>query len=321
VAEPGRPARWEVPAALDGERVDRVLALITGLSRREVNDVVDGGRVRVGRRVVTSRSRKVRAGEALTVDGPLEAAGPILPVADAGVGFDVVYEDEAVIVVDKPAGLVVHPGAGNKAGTLVHGLLALYPELGDLAESGAEERPGIVHRLDKGTSGLMVVARTAGALADLREQLATHEMARVYTTLVLGSVESDEGLIDAPLGRGDRDPTRVTVLAGGRPARTRYEVEARFDEPAPATLLTCRLETGRTHQVRVHLAAIGHPVIGDGRYGRGRSTTVGSWRPLPADRPFLHARALGLRHPVTGAAMRWESPLPADLVAVLGRFA
>jgi 23S rRNA pseudouridine1911/1915/1917 synthase len=276
--------REVVPSALDGERVDRAVALATGLTRAEVANLIDAGAVTIDGRVVTVRSRRVRTGQRLGVDPP-EATAAAAPIADAAVDVPIVYADETLLVVDKPAGLVVHPGAGNRDGTLVHGLLALYPELGDLTERGAEERPGIVHRLDKGTSGLMVVARTAEAMAALREQLATHEMARVYTTLVIGAVESDEGLIDAPLGRGDRDPTRVTVHAGGRPARTHYKVEARFEQPVPATLLTCRLETGRTHQIRVHLAAIGHSVIGDGRYGRGRALPA---RPRPRAPPPGH---------------------------------
>jgi 23S rRNA pseudouridine1911/1915/1917 synthase len=309
-----------VPSALEGERVDRALALVTGLPRAEVAALIEQGAVSVDGRPVTVRSRRVRAGQELAFDLADPVAAVAAPVADAGVEVSVIYADEALLVIDKPAGLVVHPGAGNREGTLVHGLLARYPELGDLAESGAEERPGIVHRLDKGTSGLMVVARTSAARVSLKDQLATHEMSREYSALVLGTVDSDEGLIDAPLGRAERDHTRVAVHAAGRPARTRYQVEERYEEPAQASRLACRLETGRTHQIRVHLAAIGHPVIGDGRYGHTRATTIEGWKPLPADRPFLHARALGLRHPTTGEPMEWQSPLPADLAAVLDRF-
>src|SRR5262249_5298447 len=151
----------------------------------------------------------------------------------------------------------VHPGAGNPTGTLVHGLLARFPELADWA--GTSDRPGIVHRLDKGTSGLLIVARTPDAQAALAAELARRQVGREYVTLVRGPVDADAGLVDAPLGRSERDPTRFRVQAGGRPARTRYEVEARFAGPVPTTLLRCRLETGRTHQIRVHLASIGHP--------------------------------------------------------------
>ncbi len=306
--------QWAVPAALDGERVDRALALITGLTRREVNAILDDGRVSIGRRPVSSHSRKVHAGEKLTVAGDIEPTPAAVPAADPSVAVPVVYADGAVIVVDKPAGLVVHPGNGNWTGTLVHGLLALYPELAALADEEYRDRPGIVHRLDKGTSGLLVVARTPEARDDLIGQLSRRTMTREYVTLVYGTVDSEEGVIDAPLGRSDLDPSRIRVQAGGRTARTRYKVESRFGGPVPTTLIRCRLETGRTHQIRVHLSSIGHPVVGDDRYG-GRSRPGGPR--LPAGRPFLHAAALGFVHPVTGEEMRFTSPLPPDLTAVL----
>ena len=310
----GEARQWAVPAALDGERVDRALALITGLSRREVNAVLDDGRVSIGRRVVTSHSRKVHSGEKLTVEGDLEPQGAAAPTADPSVEVPVVYADEAVIVVDKPAGLVVHPGNGNWTGTLVHGLLARFPDLGALADGEYLDRPGIVHRLDKGTSGLLVVARTAPAREHLIGQLAGRTMTREYVALVYGTLESEGGVVDAPLGRSDTDPSRIRVQSGGRAARTRYEVESRFTEPVPTTLLRCRLETGRTHQIRVHLSSIGHPVVGDDRYG-GRTRPGGPQ--LPPGRPFLHAAALAFVHPVTGEEMRFTSPLPADLAEVL----
>ena len=247
---------WEVPGALDGERLDRALALMSGLSRRDVNALLDAGRVQVGRRVVSSHHRRVRSGERVWVDGSVEAPSPDRPVADPSVGVPVVWSDDDLIVVDKPAGLVVHPGAGNHSGTLVHGLLARF---GELADSGQADRPGIVHRLDKGTSGLLVVARTEAAHLSLVAQLSGRQVEREYRALAVGVIDEDEGLIDAPLGRGDRDPTRMRVQAGGRVARTRYQVVDRFDQPHPASLLRCRLETGRTHQIRVHLATIGHP--------------------------------------------------------------
>jgi 23S rRNA pseudouridine1911/1915/1917 synthase len=296
---------WEIPAALDGERVDRAIAITTGLSRHAVGELIDEGSIAIGGRVVTSRSRRVRRGETLTVVGgvPRPAEPGLRP--DPGVEVPVVWHDDQVIVVDKPAGLVVHPGAGHLEATLVHGLLAQFP---DVARLGGD-RPGIVHRLDKGTSGLMVVARTAGAQAALTEQLASRRMSREYLALVAGNLESDAGLIDAPLGRSDTDPTRIRVQSGGRDARTRYEVESRFNRPLVATLLRCRLETGRTHQIRVHLASIGHPVVGDDRY-RGPSLDR-------LNRPFLHASALAFDHPVTGERMDYLSPLPEDLRSVL----
>jgi 23S rRNA pseudouridine1911/1915/1917 synthase len=308
---------WQVPNALDGERVDRVLALITGLSRREVNRLIEEAQVTVEGQSVSSRSRRVRSGERLGVEGPIEAAAPPVLAADPSVPVPVVWCDDEVIVVDKPAGVVVHPGAGHLNATLVHGLLARFPELaavGDPADAtGSGPRPGIVHRLDRGTSGLMVVARSPAARAALVRQLARRDVGREYVTLVAGSVESDAGLVDAPLGRHDSDPTRMRVQTGGRDARTRYEVQDRFAEPVPTSLLRCRLETGRTHQIRVHLASIGHPVIGDDRYGPGRR----AWSPLPPGRPFLHATELNFDHPGTGQRMRFSSPLPEDLEAVL----
>ena len=308
------PRRWAVPAALDGERVDRALALITGLSRREVNAVLDDGRVSLGRRVVSSHSRKVREGETLTVEGDIEPQAPAGPTADPTVEVPVVYADEAVIVVDKPAGQVVHPGNGNWHGTLVHGLLARFPDLAALATGEQMDRPGIVHRLDKGTSGLLVVARTPAARDHLVGQLARRSVTREYVALVAGRMDSEEGVIDAPLGRSDIDPSRIRVQAGGRTARTRYRVESRFTSPGATTLIRCHLETGRTHQIRVHLSSIGHPVVGDDRYGGRRRPGLPE---MPPGRPFLHAAALGFEHPVTGEEMRFTAPLPADLAGVL----
>ncbi len=306
-----------VGATLDGERVDRAVALLCGLPRAEVSSLVDAGAIRLDGRPVSARGRRVRAGQALSVDLPeASGAGPV-PGADPSVALSVVYEDRDLIVVDKPAGVVVHPGAGNHTGTLVNGLLARYPDLAGLAAgAGADpERPGIVHRLDKGTSGLLVVARSARARDALVAELAAHRVERLYLALVLGAVAADEGTIDAPLQRSNRDPTRITVQAGGREARTHYRVETRFAAPEPLSLLECRLETGRTHQIRVHLAAIGHPVAGDGRYGGPRRATVGEL--LVADRPWLHARSLAFTHPVTGRRLELRSPLPPELQAVL----
>jgi 23S rRNA pseudouridine1911/1915/1917 synthase len=193
-------------------------------------------------------------------------------------------------------------------GTMVQGLLARYPELARLPDEGAGEadRPGIVHRLDAGTSGLLVVARTPEAYHALVAQLAARTVERHYRALVLGIVEANAGEVDAPIGRSDRDPTQMAVATGGREARTRYEVRARYHEPIDTTELACKLETGRTHQIRVHLAAIGHPVVGDTRYGGERPA-------IPVGRPFLHAERLSFVHPRTGEVLTFTSPLPADL--------
>ena len=303
---------FEVPSALDDERLDRALALLTGLSRRVVNELIGSGRVSLPSGRLTSRSRKVREGDRLTLVGPLPVAGPSVPIAEPWVDVPVVWNDEDVIVVDKPAGMVVHPGAGTRTGTLVHGLLARFPDLP--AAGGEPDRPGIVHRLDKGTSGLLVVARTPTAFRSLSAQMAARTIGREYIALVAGNVESDEGLIDAPLGRSDVDPTRIRVQAGGRSARTSYMVIARFSEPVPSTLVSCRLETGRTHQIRVHFSSIGHAVVGDDRYG---SRKLGNWSPLAHGRPFLHATKLQFAHPRTGELLTFRSEVPADLSGVL----
>ncbi|HEV3400797.1 MAG TPA: RluA family pseudouridine synthase, partial [Acidimicrobiales bacterium] len=287
-------ARAEVPDALDGERLDRVVSMLWDLSRREAADVVAAGGVRVDGAPERSRSRRLAAGEVVEAELPeREQRGALVP--DPDVVVPVVDADEHVIVVDKPAGLVVHPGAGHDSGTLVHGLLARWPEI---AGVGDPARPGIVHRLDAGTSGLLVVARSALAYASLVAQLAARTVERRYLALAWGWVEAPAGVVDAPVGRAVRDRTQMAVSAGGREARTRYRVSGRYRDPAAVSLLECWLETGRTHQIRVHLAAIGHPVVGDSRYGGARPS-------LPVARPFLHAFDLGFDDPATGARRRY----------------
>jgi len=295
-----------VPPALAGERIDRVVAMITGRPRAEAAALVEAGSVRIDGQEVSTRSRKLAAGQVIEIEFGPAAVAVSGVTADAAVAFEVVVEDPDFVVVDKPPGLVVHPGAGNAAGTLVNGLLARYPEIGGV---GAPERPGIVHRLDAGTSGLMVVARTAAAYEQLVAQLAAREVRREYLALVLGHVEAGAGIVDAPIGRSRRDRTRMAVAVSGREARTGYEVRARFDRPVPVTELVCRLETGRTHQIRVHLAAIGHPVVGDARYGGDRPA-------LGLSRPYLHAHRLSFEHPTRVGHVEAVSELPADLHAV-----
>ena len=301
--------REVVPESLAGERVDRVVALLTGLSRREVDGLLERGAVLVAGQPATVRSVRLRTGDEIQVDVPDRAAVPPLD-PDPSVVVPVVHEDDHLLVVDKPAGLVVHPGAGQRTGTLVQGLLARYPELRGVG--GDPERPGVVHRLDKGTSGLLLVARSGEAHAALVAALAARAVHRRYRALSWGTVEAARGLIDAPIGRSMRDPTRMAVDERGKEARTRYEVLRRFSEPVEASELACSLETGRTHQIRVHLRSIGHPVVGDARYGGERQS-------LPMDRPFLHAEVLELEHPVSGQPLAFRSELPADLAAVLDR--
>lgn len=306
-------AELPVPSALDGERLDRSLAVLTGRSRASVEALVAAGEVSVDGWEVTNRSRRVHTGEIIAVTLP-EAPHSAAPRPDPSVPVPIVWEDSDLVVVDKPAGVVVHPGAGHPTGTLVEGLLARYP---DIAGAGGEvTRPGIVHRLDKGTSGLLVVARTPEAHTALATQMRRRSARREYLALVQGEVSSESGVVDGPVRRSERDPTAMQVGAGGRPARTRYQVEGRYSDPSEVTLVRCELETGRTHQIRVHMASIGHPVVGDRRYGwRPRS----GWQPLPPGRPFLHAAALELEHPRTGTRRRFTSPLPEDLAGVLAQ--
>jgi 23S rRNA pseudouridine1911/1915/1917 synthase len=300
------PVREEIPAALDGERVDRVVSLLASCSRSEAATLVAAGAVSLDGVVVAAGRERVVAGQSLTVDLRELPTGSA-PAPDAAVPVEVVYEDADVLVVDKPPGLVVHPGAGQAEGTLVNGLLARHPEL---VEVGEAHRPGIVHRLDRDTSGLLVVALTPAAYTGLVAALGERRVERRYAALAWGVPEAPRGVIDAPIGRSPRQPTRQAVVAGGRPARTRYEVQQTFDRPADLSLLGCELETGRTHQIRVHLASIGHPVVGDREYGGVREA-------LAAPRMFLHAEHLAFVHPVTGAPLSFDAPLPPDLAPIL----
>jgi len=296
----------EVPSALAGERLDRIVALLADISRAAAAAVIEVGGVRVDGETVTSGKMRLTIGQIVDVD-PVTIPRPALPAADPSVAFTVVFDDDAVVVVDKPAGLVVHPGAGNPDGTLVNGLLARFPEL---AGVGDPARPGIVHRLDAGSSGLLVVARTAAAAASLVGQFSAHTAGRRYDAIVWGVPDAPHGIVDAPIGRDPADPLRMSVVVDGKPARTEYQVGACYDVPADLAQLSCRLKTGRTHQIRVHLAAIGHPIVGDPVYG-DRRTTFG------LARPFLHAAELSFDHPMTGSRVTFESDLPPDLAEFL----
>ena len=312
----GQEVRVEVPALLGGVRVDRAVSLLTGVSRAAAAALVDGGRVSLGGSAVRARNRLLHEGEVLEVSIGDPPAGPVSP--DPDVPVTIVHADSEVIVVDKQAGLVVHPGAGRHDHTLVGGLLARFPDLAALSASGVCEpgRPGVVHRLDRGTSGLLAVARTERAYRSLVAQLSDRSVERRYLALVRGHPEEERGVVDAPIGRSARTPTRMAVSAQGRSARTRFRVVARYEEPGPSALLMLTLETGRTHQIRVHLAAIGHPVVGDDRYGKRRDDRLEAG--LPDGRLFLHAGRLGFDHPATGDRMTWDSALPADLASLLG---
>jgi 23S rRNA pseudouridine1911/1915/1917 synthase len=321
----------EVPKSLGDVRVDRAVSTLTGISRREAAQLVEAGRVLVDDSVVVDRSRKVRSGERLEVVAAIPGGGaasdPLQYRDTEAVEFTVVHVDDQVIVVDKPAGLVVHHGAGQQGKTLVDGLLERFPDLGALEDASGElgaafegpGRPGIVHRLDKGTSGLLVVARTEEARRSLIEQFRTKRAGRKYLALVAGSLVHDRGVIDAPVGRSSREATKMAVTPRGKSARTSYRVIERLDGRPSATLVEATLETGRTHQVRVHMAAIGHPVGGDDRYGERRRAAAivsGADPQLSPGRLFLHAFELAIDHP-TGGRRSWTSDLPRDLVSVL----
>jgi 23S rRNA pseudouridine1911/1915/1917 synthase len=230
----------------------------------------------------------------------------VLAPADPSIPLDVVYEDAAMLVVNKPAGLVVHPAPGHEEGTLVNALLARYPELRDPT---GELRPGIVHRLDKDTSGLIMIGRTLEAVGALQRQMQADETVKRYLLLVLGDLAEGEGRIDAPIGRDPRNRQRMAVRAGGRPAQTRFRVVEHF---GGFTLVDALLCTGRTHQLRVHMAYIGHPVAADRTYGSGR-------RPPGLNRQFVHAYHLEVRSPATGEGIVLEAPLPPDLAEPLER--
>ncbi len=295
-----------VPAALAGERLDRIVSLVTGASRSDAAVLVADGGARVDGVAVTSGKVRLQSGQVLVVD-PSYLPQPAPPEPDGSVAVDVVYADDQLIVVNKAAGLVVHPGAGNPTGTLVNGLLARFPDIADVGQPG---RPGIVHRLDAGTTGLLVVARTELAYEQLVSALAHRDVGRRYLTLVWGRPANPAGVIDAPIGRDHRDPMRMAVVVDGKVARTRYRTLHTWRAPVEVAELECRLETGRTHQIRVHLAAIGHPVVGDGTYGGNRAG-------LRTDRPALHAASLSFRHPTTGEQLHFDAPLPSDLEALI----
>lgn len=291
-----------VPESLGGERLDRAVSLLTGWSRSEVQHLVGEGAILVGGQPV-AKSHRLAAGEVVEL---LAAPAPPEPPGPEPVPLDLRHVDADVVVLAKPAGLVVHPGPGHAHGTVVHGLLHRFPEI---AGVGDPARPGIVHRLDRDTSGLMVVARTQEAYVALVASLAARAVDRRYLALVSGVPESPRGVVDAPIGRSTRQRTRMAVRESGRPARTGYEVRAAWPD-AGVALLECRLETGRTHQIRVHLAAIGHPIVGDVAYG-GRASSASP------DRPFLHAFALGFEHPLEHRPLAFEDALPAELTEML----
>ena len=299
--------RYVVPSALAGERADRIVAVLLGTSRSVARQTVDAGAVKCAGAVLRPADR-LAAGTTLEIEytPPIEAL-----TADPEVRLPVAYESPDVLVIDKPAGLVVHPGAGRNSGTLANGLIARFP---DQIELGPERRWGILHRLDRDTSGLLMVARTAAAYATLREALARREITRCYQTLVVGLFDNASGTIDAPVGRDPTHPTRMAVVHDGRPSRTHYRRLATWVGTG-VTLLEVRLETGRTHQIRVHLQSIAHPVVGDDTYGRRLPDPSG----VDPGRTWLHALALRFPDPGEGSDVFVSGRLPEDLSVSLDR--
>ncbi len=307
-------AQVVVPAALEGERLDRAVALLWECSRAEASRLITNGKVTLNGVTAQTRSQRVCINDQVRLaELPVVLSCDLLP--DESVSLELLYEDEHLVVVNKPADMVVHPGSGNRTGTMLNGLLHRYPEI---AQVGDPDRPGIVHRLDKGTSGVLMAARTQLAYEILTAALSRREVQRRYIALTKGWLSDDKGVIDAPIGRSPRHRTKMAVVASGREARTHYEVLARLSvgtsakimsEVRDATQLELHLETGRTHQIRVHLAAIGHPLVSDELYG-GPTVAL-------LNRPALHAQTLSFNHPSSGKHVSFSAPLPEDMTNLL----
>ena len=299
--EPLGPGSYSFPSdACVGERLDLALAKLTGLSRTQAATLIATARVLVDGRAERA-SFRVESGARIAVEIPAPAGREIIPES---IPLRVRFEDDDIVVVDKPAGMVVHPAPGNWTGTLVNALMGRGQ---GLAAGGGPERAGLVHRLDKETSGLLLVAKTDRAHRVLSAALAARRIKRRYACLCWGHLDADHVTVDKPLGRDPNDRTRIAVRPDGRTAKTEFVRLARFDS---ADLLRAQLHTGRTHQIRVHLASIGHPVIGDDTYGGGGGRRLVA---LPPKRHFLHAAWLVFTHPVSGKELDLRSPLPDDL--------
>ena len=305
------PLSLIITSVLSGQRLDKALTMLAAeqpelaLSRVRLQALLAEEQVTLMGKTIDDASRKVKEGEVYEVTlPPPEAAQP----KAQKIKLNVVYEDKDLLVIDKPAGLVVHPAPGNRDMTMVNALLAHCGKT--LSGIGGVARPGIVHRLDKDTSGLIVVAKNDLAHQNLSAQFADRSLSRTYHALVHGSPVLRMGVIDAPIGRHTRDRKKMAVVAKGKHARTRYQVLEVFEN---AALVECQLETGRTHQIRVHLTHIKHPLIGDPTYGRGRAQKKAYEFPRQA----LHAAAIKFIHPRTGKSMSFTSPLPKDMQGLL----
>ena len=303
-----RVLRLEVTDGDVGERIDRYLTSAADLSRSLAVKLIESGDVTVGGRAV-NKNYKLRAGDSLEIVFPEPVSDEAVP---ENIPLDVVYEDGDIVVINKPKGMIVHPATGIYTGTLVNALL--YHCGDSLSGIGGVIRPGIVHRIDKDTSGLLVVAKNDEAHLSLSEQLKTHEVSRVYHAIVIGNIKEDSGTVDRPIGRHPQDRKKMAVITDparqAREAVTHFEVIERFQLPTGRfTYVKCKLETGRTHQIRVHMSSIGHPLVGDIVYGGGNTKFEATNKALISGQ-CLHARVLELTHPQTQEKMQFESPLP-----------
>ena len=308
----GKSINITLPATAAGQRLDKALADTVPLySRERLKNLVQGGRVSRGADVIWDPATKMKGGEALVLDVP--EARPSETVAQ-DIPLAIVYEDDHLLIVDKPAGLVVHPAAGNYDGTMVNALL--HHCAGRLSGIGGVARPGIVHRIDKDTSGLLVVAKTDRAHEGLAAQFARHDVDRRYTAVVGGVPVPPAGRIEGALARSTANRQKMAIVKDGRGKRavTHFRTIAAYDG---AARVECRLETGRTHQIRVHMASIGHALLGDAVYGRTQGKLAPLLKDLAFERQALHAATLGFVHPVTQEKLSFESPLPADMVALM----
>jgi 23S rRNA pseudouridine1911/1915/1917 synthase len=297
-----------VAAEVAGTRLDLLIAERLGLSRTQAATLIADGHVAVGSGSEKAGYR-VRAGDAIVVDVP---PVPGREVVGESIPLSVVFEDEHLVIVDKAAGMVVHPAPGNWTGTLVNALIGRGQ---DLAEGAGDDRPGLVHRLDKDTSGLLIVAKSDRSHRLLSGAISERRVVRRYVTVGWGHLKEDRITVEKPIGRDPRDRKRMAIVQGGKAARTDFVRLARFDV---GDLLRAHLHSGRTHQIRVHLASIGHPVLGDDTYGGGGGRRLVG---LPTRRHFLHAAWLRFRHPITGVALDLRAPLPEDLRQSLARMA
>ncbi len=322
------------PKSLGGIRLDRAISMLIDCGRKQARQLVEEGCVKMNKKLVNSASVKLEENDLIELEFSGESFTEQPPEPDPEIVFEVVHEDTNFLVVNKPVGLVVHPGAGNPDKTLVNGLLTRYPEIASVGES--DFRPGIVHRLDKDTSGLMLVARSQDAYENFKQAIAEREVVREYGVICHGVLLNSNGVIDAPLARSNKNRLKMSVQSDGKPARTHYELIQELDNDIDkASLIYCHLETGRTHQIRVHLASIGHAVWGDSIYvpqkkSKDKPQQIKNSQIKDSSKPTkaspqstsdtflaLYARRLKFRHPISGDSLEFELAMPAPFRELL----